>query len=79
MSIDYPNRAEWLAKRSNRVAGWKIYGRWFFRNGTYSAGRTAEKVRIWNAKRHERAMKRLLKKAIGAKWSIGGGIDRVSA
>lgn len=27
MSLDYPNRADWLAKRNNPVAGSRIYGR----------------------------------------------------
>lgn len=27
MSLDYPNRAVWLAKRSNPVAGTRVYGR----------------------------------------------------
>lgn len=27
MSVDYPNRAEWLAKRNNVVAGKRLYGR----------------------------------------------------
>lgn len=27
MSLDYPNRAEWLAKRNNPVAGSRVHGR----------------------------------------------------
>jgi len=27
VSLDYPNRAEWLAKRNNHVAGKRVYGR----------------------------------------------------
>lgn len=36
MSLDYPNRADWLAKRCNAVAGKYAYGRiiWTARQGT---------------------------------------------
>ena len=67
MSIDYPNRAEWLAKRSNPVAGSQIYGRIVWARGTFNVKRSEHKVRIWNAKRRARARKRLLKKAVGPK------------
>lgn len=52
MSLDYPNRAEWLAKRSNPVAGKTYHGRMIWssrRQGTYERkkhgpiGREAER------------------------------------
>lgn len=68
MSLDYPNREIWLAKRdtpTGRFARMRRNVRMLWTNGTFNVGRTKHKVRIWNAKRRERANKRLLKKAIG--------------
>lgn len=63
MSLDYPNRNDWLAKRyTPRVVRAE---RLVWSSGTFNVGRTKHKVRIWNAKRRERAAKRLLKKAVG--------------
>jgi len=36
MSLDYPNRKVWLAKRYTPRDLWRRVGRWFFVNGTYS-------------------------------------------
>lgn len=65
MSLDYPDRKVWLAKRNNAVAGTTVYGRVIWTKGTFNVGRTKHKERIWAAKRRERAKKRLLKKAVG--------------
>lgn len=35
MSLDYPNRAEWLAKRNNPVAGSLTHGRIVWSQGTF--------------------------------------------
>lgn len=64
MSLDYPDRSVWLAKRETWRNRHK-HERLVWSRGTYNVGRTKHKARIWNAKRNARALKRQLKKAVG--------------
>lgn len=61
MSVDYPNRAVWLAKRftpSRVVTGVVLWAR-----GTYSAGRTQAKARLWERRQAVKKARRAAKKA----------------
>lgn len=67
MSLDYPNREDWLAVRNTRPTPWREVFLSVTRDGkshTYATGATRRKDRTWDRKRHNKLLRRKLKREV---------------